>query len=145
MPVLWEIRHAVTENPLEPGRVSGEMLRIALEEWGQGWVAEVDGRVQGFAIGLRDDGHLWALFVHPDAQGQGLGSSLHDTVLQWWFGRGQHQLWLNTARDTRAHRFYLRRGWEEEGLAGPGEVRLVWRHGPRLWRPTPGMAQDTGL
>ncbi|TXH33674.1 MAG: GNAT family N-acetyltransferase [Burkholderiaceae bacterium] len=147
MPAIWEVRYAVTENQLEPGRISDEMLRIALEEWGHGWVAEVDGRIEGFAIGLKDDGHLWALFVHPRAQGQGLGSALHDRLLQWWFEQGVDELWLNTGADTRARRFYERRGWVMTGPAGPGEVRLAWHHGPEWQRqpvvlPIPGDPDD---
>ena len=40
MPGLWEVRYAVTENTLTPGRISDEELRRSIEEDGRGWVAE---------------------------------------------------------------------------------------------------------
>lgn len=80
LPGLWEVRYSVGENTLTPGRISDEELRHSIEEGGCGWVAEEDGRIIGFAIGLLS-GNVWALFVRPESEGRGIGSGLHALML----------------------------------------------------------------
>jgi GNAT superfamily N-acetyltransferase len=87
IPALWEVRYAVRENTLTPGRLSDEDVRREIEDTGKGWVAEVDERVVGFAIGNATSGNVWALFVHPDAEGRGVGSRLHAAMLDWFVSR----------------------------------------------------------
>lgn len=123
LPGLWEVRYAVTENTLTPGRISDAELRRAIEEDGCGWVAESRGRILGFCIGLLS-GQVWALFVHPDAQGRGIGSALHTELLTWYSRQGPERLWLSTGADTRARAFYEARGWLLAGPSGADEVRL---------------------
>lgn len=126
IPALWEVRYAVTENTLTPGRISDEELRQAIEDTGRGWVVErADGPgIDAFAIGRADSGRVWALFVHPRAQGRGLGDALHRTLLDWFATQALQTLWLSTGRDTRARGFYERRGWRCVGPYGSDEVRL---------------------
>lgn len=124
---IWEVRYAVAENTLTPGRISDEELRRSLEEDGRGWVAEEGERIIGFAIGL-NDGNVWALFVHPRAEGRGIGSSLHARLLAWFAQQPLQRLWLSTGADTRARRFYEARGWQYAGPYGSEEVRLERRN-----------------
>lgn len=130
MPGLWRVRLAVTENRLTPGRIGDEDCRREIEDTGRGWVAEVDGQVQGFAIANGVTGNLWALFVHPEAQGQGLGERLHSACLAWWADQPTPRLWLNTGADTRALAFYLHRGWQLAAIDGD-ELRLERPNRPR--------------
>jgi len=123
MPGLWAVRLAVTENTLSPGRISDEEVRRAIEEQGRGWVAEQGDRTLGFAIALRT-GQVWALFVRPEAEGRGIGSALHNEMLEWLSRQAVDRLWLSTGIHTRAHRFYAARGWQHAGLCGTDEVRL---------------------
>jgi GNAT superfamily N-acetyltransferase len=51
------------------------------------------------------------LFVHPEAQGRGYGSALHDVMLAWLLQQGAQRLWLGTGPGTQALGFYQRRGW----------------------------------
>jgi GNAT superfamily N-acetyltransferase len=120
---IWEVRHSVLENKLTPGKISDDELCSALEDIGRGWVAERQGRILGFAIGLMP-GHVWALFVRPDAEGQGIGSELHALLLLWYVTLPIQRLWLTTGLGTRALQFYLARGWRLAGLLGDGEVML---------------------
>lgn len=127
MPGLWEVRYAVIENTLTPGRISDEELRRSIEDDGRGWVAEEEGVILGFAIGLFS-GNVWALFVRPGAERRGIGSALHDEMLRWFAGQPQERLWLSTGSQTRARAFYETRGWEYAGPYGADEVRLERRN-----------------
>lgn len=123
LPGLWDVRYAVTENTLTPGRISDEELRASIEDDGRGWVIEEDGRVVAFAIGIAATGNVWALFVHPSAQGRGHGRRLHAAMLDWFATLPLDTLWLSTGTQTRARRFYEALGWTCVGPYGTAEVR----------------------
>jgi len=123
MPGIWNVRYAVTENTLTRGRISDEDLRESIEDTGRGWVIDVDGVIEGFAIGNARTGNVWALFVDPKAQGKGYGSMLHDTMIVWFRTQPVDTLWLSTGITTRARVFYERHGWTCVGPYGSDEVR----------------------
>lgn len=124
---IWDVRYAVQENTLRRGVIGDEDLRREIEDTGRGWVVEEEGRITAFAIGNADSGNIWALFVHPNAQGRGHGSRLHDTMVAWLWSHGLQALWLTTGPTTRARAFYERRGWRPVIAAEPtahGDIRL---------------------
>jgi GNAT superfamily N-acetyltransferase len=123
LPGIWEVRYAVTENTLTPGRIGDEEVRAAIEDTGRGWVIEHAGRILGFAIGHAQTGNVWALFVHPEAQGRGYGAQLHAAMLDWFRRCPPRILWLTTGVHTRARAFYEKHGWRCVGAAGDLEVR----------------------
>jgi GNAT superfamily N-acetyltransferase len=120
---VWKVRYSVTENTLTPGRLSDEDVRREIEDTGRGWVIEVAGVIQAFAIGNAKSGNVWALFVRPDAQGRGYGSRLHDVMVHWLREQGARRLWLTTGEATRASGFYERRGWKRVSVSRDGEAR----------------------
>ena len=124
LPALWRVRYAVVENTLAPGRIEDDEVIAQLETTGRGWVVEEDGVIVAFAIGDASGANVWALFVHPLAEGRGYGSLLHDTMVEWLWTHGLGRLWLSTGTDTRARGFYERRGWRWIGPHGDGQVRL---------------------
>ena len=126
IPAIWEVRYAVAENTLTPGRISDEDVRREIQDTGQGWVVERDDGpgIDAFAIGNGESGNVWALFVHPRAQGRGLGDALHRAMLDWFATQAPATLWLSTGTNTRARGFYERRGWSYVGPYGSDEVRL---------------------
>lgn len=76
------------------------------------WVAEDDDRVVGVANLGEHDGRpvMWKLYVHPEAQGRGVGSALLDEVLSQVDG----DLWLEvSASNHSAAAFYRAHGFEE--------------------------------
>jgi len=111
LPGIWRVRYAVQENLLAPGRISDEDVRREIEDSGRGWVVERGGEIKAFAICNGQTGNVWALFVHPDSQGVGHGSMLHDQMLRWLATCKVPTLWLTTGPNTRARGFYERRGW----------------------------------
>ena len=119
------IRHSVKENVLsDPRLVTDEDVLHYMQVRGKGWVAEMDGEVQGFAIvDLREE-NVWALFVHPHYENKGIGKQLHDTMLDWYFSQGKTYLWLSTDPKTRAELFYRKHGWQPVGTTPNGEVKF---------------------
>jgi len=61
-------------------------------------VAQVDGRVVGYAIAGRAGrrGYLQRVAVHPDQAGHGLGRALVSDALAWLAGRGAQRAVVNT-------------------------------------------------
>jgi GNAT superfamily N-acetyltransferase len=112
IPHMSRIRLAVTENALrDPARITPQMYADFLEEDGRGWVALVDGKIAAFSYANRIDGSIWALFVEPRFEGQGLGKQLLSLATDWLFSLGFTRVTLSTGTHTRAAQFYTRRGW----------------------------------
>ncbi|MCB2379755.1 GNAT family N-acetyltransferase [Hymenobacter sp. BT635] len=126
IPPMSTVRLAVRENQLsDPTRVTPADYTDYLTRRGRGWVCETDGgTIVGFAIADVLDHSVWALFVHPDYEGQGIGKHLHDLLLTWYFAQTPHPIWLSTGPGTRAEEFYRRQGWQETGRTKSGEVRF---------------------
>lgn len=124
IPGLWDVRYAVRENTLTPGRLSDEDVRREIEDTGKGWVIEEGDRIVAFAIGNAENGNIWALFVHPEYEGRGYGGRLHEAMLAWLRTQPVASLWLTTDADSRACGFYARKGWSRVGVSESGEVRF---------------------
>lgn len=84
--------------------------------------AETERGLAGFAILDVAAGRIWALFVAPEAEGEGIGRALHDRLIQGAAEPGLDRLCLSTAPRTRAERFYTQAGWNRTGLTNDGEV-----------------------
>lgn len=112
IPHMTRIRLAVTENVLrDPTRITPQMYADFLEKDGRGWVALVDGEIVAFSYANKIDGSIWALFVDPRFEGQGLGKLLLSLATAWLFSLGFTQVTLSTGTRTRAAQFYKRLGW----------------------------------
>ena len=85
---IWRVRYAVVENTLAPDGIEDDEVIGQLEAGGRGWVVEEDGEIVAFAIGDVRGANVWALFVHPRAEGRGHGSRLHDTMVEWLWTTG---------------------------------------------------------
>ena len=123
IPAMSEIRLSVQENILSnPARITEQMYEDYLAYSGRGWVAEVGGAVVGFSYADRKNSSIWALFVSPEYEGQGLAKRLLKLAVDWLFELGQDSVHLSTAANTRADRFYAAQGWTRE-VTNPTEVR----------------------
>ena len=125
VPQIQIVRHAVKENRLSnPALVTDEDCKIYITEKGRGWVCEIENRIVGFSIADLKDKNIWALFVHPEFDGKGIGKKLHDTMLDWYFNQTKETVWLSTAPNTRAEKFYRKAGWNEVGKHGNNEIKF---------------------
>jgi GNAT superfamily N-acetyltransferase len=125
IPQMQVVRHAVKENVLSnPALVTDAHVEDYILSRGKGWVCEVEGTVVGFAIVDLVDHNIWALFVHPGQEKKGIGKTLHDQMLDWYFSQTTVPVWLGTSPGTRAETFYRTVGWQEAGTNGPKEIRF---------------------
>ncbi|HEY2349801.1 MAG TPA: GNAT family N-acetyltransferase [Puia sp.] len=125
IPQIQIVRHLVKENILsDPGLVTDNDCANYLVERGRGWVCEREGKIIGFAICDLVDNNIWALFVDPLYEKMGVGTRLHDLMLDWYFSKGKKKVWLGTSPNTRAISFYKKAGWIETGIHGKGEIKF---------------------
>lgn len=80
-----------------------------------------DGTVVGVVVAGRDPdraacGHIYSLYVHPRAQGRGVGARLLTDALEALAADGMTSatLWVFEANDS-ARAFYARAGWTANG------------------------------
>lgn len=99
------------------------MYRDYLEKLGRGWVAELNGRVVAFCYADRKHASIWALFVQPGFEGNGLAQRLLKLAVDWLFELGWESVELDTTPGTRADKFYVRQGWTRE-IASATSVRF---------------------
>ena len=117
------VRNAVRENVLsDPKLVTDAQYLEFLSGKGKGWVCVVDDILIGFAIADLEKNNIWALFVHPAFERQGIGKKLHQLMLDWYFSMTSKTVWLSTALHSRAAQFYMQQGWACIGVVNRGEL-----------------------
>ncbi|MEI7803658.1 MAG: GNAT family N-acetyltransferase [Bacteroidota bacterium] len=125
IPQIQVVRHSVKENVLSnPALVTDKDCAEFITIRGKGWVCEMYGEIVGFAIADLKEHNIWALFVHHEHEGKGIGKVLHNTMLNWYFKQTSEMVWLGTAPNTRAEKFYTLSGWKNCGLRPNGEIRF---------------------
>lgn len=129
IPDLVAVRRAVRENILT-SEISLERIAAGLEVRGKGWVAEHEGRVVGFSMADLEEGMIWALFLLPEWEGQGLGRVLLERAVEWLWGEGRERIWLTTEPGSRAEGFYAHLGWSPMGVTDKGEARFELQRTP---------------
>lgn len=126
------VRNSVKENTLsDPALVSDEDCLEYLTIRGKGWVCEINEEIVGFSIVDLKENNVWALFLKPEFEKQGIGQSLHNIMLDWYFEQTKEKLWLGTAPNTRAEAFYRKAGWKENGMHGKNEIKFEMT--PETW------------
>src|SRR5262249_55970826 len=89
----------------------------------KGWVAVRPEEIVAFSIANRASQSIFALFVLPGHEGQGIGSRLLDLALGWLWEHGVERVWLTTGPGTKAVRFYEKRGWRCTGTGPRDDLR----------------------
>lgn len=94
--------------------VTGPREHHRLASLGTSWVAVSDDQLLGFACAERfgPDVHVWIVAVRREAQGQGLGTRLMHTVLEYAFDSRAARVTLTTFRGVPFNEpFYERLGF----------------------------------
>lgn len=123
VPGLIAVRGAVKENILTSD-IPQERIVAGLEARGKGWVAEHEGKVVGFSMADREESMIWAIFLLPEWERQGLGTLLLKRAVGWLCREGCLSIWLTTEPGSRAEGFYEHSGWTRAGMTDKGEVRF---------------------
>ena len=119
IPTIFKVRVKVRENylsllELRNIGITQESLKEALKSDCKGWVAESDDLMVGFSIANKRTRSVWALFVLPEYEGQGIGRGLLELAMHWLWEQGYDEIWLDTGADphSRANGFYKYLGWK---------------------------------
>lgn len=108
------VRLSVKENTLSnPTLVTYEDMVEYMTIRGKSWVCEISNTTVGFSMGDLKDNSVWALFIQPEMEGKGIGKKLQVLMLDWYFSKTEKNIWLETAANTRAEKFYKETGWKE--------------------------------
>ena len=125
--MLWSASRAMTGAPGAPVR-PGDLRAMALATR-RGWVRMLRDPRGPAGFIARDGGRIHALYVHPRAQGAGLGRVLIREAKQQ---AAQLDLYV-LAANLPARRFYAAQGFAEAtrgcGMgndAGLRDIRMVW-------------------
>lgn len=138
---MRRVRLAVKENAIDEGGLTSlgitpESVAHLLQTVGKAWIAEDDGKVVGFSIANRETASIWAVFILPEYEGRGFGRRLMDRAVEWLWNQDLDEIWLSTSLDSRirAHGFYRKLGWVEDGALPNGEVRYILQRPKRSSR-----------
>lgn len=119
------VRNSVKENALSnPALVSDKDCEEFLTVRGKGWVCEIDNTIVGFSIVDLKENNIWALFVKPEFEKKGIGKELYTRMMDWYFDQTKTPVWLGTAPNTRAEKFYEKLGWVKTGTVNKGETKF---------------------
>lgn len=119
IPGIQMVRNAVLENRLsDPSQVTDRDCEVFMTVRGKAWVCEINNDVVAFTYVDLKENNVWALFVQPGYAEKGIGKTLQNIMLDWYFGVCRKTIWLGTAPGTRAENFYRKQGWKEAGLHG---------------------------
>ena len=72
----------------------------------------------------REESIIWALFLLPEWETQGLGRQLLERAVDWLCLAGCASISLTTEPGSRAEGFYSHLGWTRAGITEKGEVRF---------------------
>ena len=125
IPAMAVIRLGVRENRLsDPDWLTRQMWLDGLEASGNAntWVCEMDQQVIGFSVARARENDIWALFVDPEHESNGVGKRLLTLATDWLFARGVAEIHLSTSVGSRADAFYRKQGWERGELNAKDEV-----------------------
>ncbi|WP_456025452.1 GNAT family N-acetyltransferase [Pseudomonas capeferrum] len=114
---LFAIRTSVVQNHLSREQMTAlgitpQVLADSIRAAPCVWIAEVEGQPAAFSMVDRAAGEVFAMFVLPGYEGQGLGRRLMAVAEAALFEQHERLFLITDGRDEiRANGFYQRLGW----------------------------------
>jgi len=124
-PAIAELLHQLGHPPADDSDIPRRIALIVADPDAEIWMAELDGRVVGFATALmvgaiHMDGpvaQLTSLVVDDGVRGRGIGRQLVAEAERWARARGSVRISLTSAvHRVAAHAFYERIGYAKTGV-----------------------------
>ncbi|HET9454631.1 MAG TPA: GNAT family N-acetyltransferase [Gemmatimonadaceae bacterium] len=112
-------------HPADPADIPRRVDAIARDPDAEMWIAELDGRVVGFATALMIDAlhmdgrvaQLTSLVVDEAVRGRGVGAQLVAEAERWARGNAALRITLTSAlHRVEAHDFYRKLGYSHTGV-----------------------------
>lgn len=119
---MERVRQSTIVDPHAITRVSRSAYQLLLGKAGRGWVIEERGDVIAFVICNRKNANIWALYVDPLYQRQGLGKELLGQAVDWLWQSDWDMIWLMSDNNRAAQDFYIDQGWCKTGEYGRGQA-----------------------
>ena len=87
-------------------------------------IAEQDGQPVGFSMARISEAYVFACFVKPDFENNGVGRALMAAAEKGLRENGVEKAWLSTGSEPglRAAGFYLHLGWYKDGFLDDGQI-----------------------
>ncbi len=131
IPEIFEVRTSVRENHLSTEQmaeigITHQTILEAIHKEPCIWVALKDNQIVGFSMVDAAEACLFAAFVRPEHEGQGIGRLLVERAEARLFETSQ-SIWLHTDGSSRAAGFYEKLGWKRTSLWQDGEFRFEKR------------------
>ena len=128
IPQIFEVRTSVHENHLSIEQmaeigITPQTILEAIRAEPCIWVAVEGDQVVGFSMGSSEDACLFAAFVRPEWEGQGIGRRLVEAAEAFLF-KINPSIWLHTDGSSRAAGFYEKLGWKRTSLWQDAEYRF---------------------
>ncbi len=124
-PMIWAKRWNISNWGIFAAYLDGERVGGAVVAWNTPNVYWLEGDV-GIAA-------LWDIRVHPDHQGNGIGTKLFESACAWAKQKDCRLLKIETQNiNVPACRFYMRQGCTLGGINRfayadlPDEVQMIW-------------------
>ncbi|CAN5415392.1 hypothetical protein BH10PSE7_BH10PSE7_32600 [soil metagenome] len=133
LPAITHVRTSVRENHMSVEEMASRGITHATIAAGMHagyygtWVAEAAGDIVAFSIADSRDGSVFALFVLPGCEGRGYGTFLLERCEKFLAKSGYAEAWLTTGLNTKAERFYFRRGWLAAGPDRDDPLSMILR------------------
>ena len=125
---IFDVRTSVIENHLSREEmrqigITESVVADMIQNSPCAWVAIVSMKVVGFSMILQDEGCLFAAFVLPEHENKGIGRGLVMAAEKELF-KHHEVIWLETAKNSRAAKFYKHLGWGNKMDIDDGDIRL---------------------
>jgi GNAT superfamily N-acetyltransferase len=130
LPYFYEIRFSVKENILHDYQIQYLLKENALNDINQGggWICKVNDDYVGFCFGVFiPHALIGGLFVKPEYQSKGIGTTLLKLVTNWFYENKALEIKLTTDIGSKAETFYKKNKWIDCGIDEYGS-RILKKH-----------------